>query len=53
MKSKLLESGVGSGDQLYNHVTLDPGLVKGKTGSVFSTGQHSPRFDGAMAELVL
>ena len=51
MNSKL--EFVGLGDQLYSHVTLEPGLVKGKIGSVFSTGQQSPRFDDAMANLVL
>ena len=41
------DSGVGFGDQLYNHAIFEEGLVQGKTASVLwlSTGQQRPRLD--------
>ncbi len=33
---------MGFGDQLYNQVMVEPGFVKGNTGSVLSTGQQRP-----------
>ena len=51
MNSIELEFGVGFGDQLYSHEIFEPGLVNGKTGSMFSTGQQRPLLDdGAMLE---
>ncbi len=45
------EFGVGCGDQLYSHFTLDPGLVKRKVGSVFDVGQQRPRLPDAIVLL--
>lgn len=41
--SREVELGVGLGDQLYSQEIFEPGLVKGKTGSILSTGQQRPR----------
>jgi hypothetical protein len=38
--------------ELYWVQESSPGFVNGKTGSVTSTGQHKPLFDGAMVSVV-
>lgn len=40
--------GVGRGDQLYSHETLEPGFVNSRTSSLpwLSVGQQRPRLQG-------